>query len=197
MLLAAGCILAWGIIVEHSATSPRGAAPPGVIPTSFSELTDFELVSGFSERRPGDLMKRLPGSILRLDAKKVLIQGFMMPTRLGKDMQVMEFLLARSQASCCYGRPLQLNEVVEVRMTGHPARLMMDQVLSVIGIFHVRERWQGNVLGSIYQMDAEAVVPPAQARRAAEARPYFPPPFNPARTRSSRCCRNRDRSRGA
>jgi hypothetical protein len=95
----------------------------------------------------------------------VLIKGFMMPTRLGKDLQVVEFLLARSQASCCYGRPLQINEVVEVRMTGRPARLMMDQVLSVTGILHVKERWQGNVLGSIYQMDAETVVPPALSAR--------------------------------
>ena len=65
--------------------------------------------------------------------------------------------LARSQASCCYGRPLQLNEVVEVRMTGLSAKLMMDHVITVIGNLHVKERWEGNFLGSLYQLDAESV----------------------------------------
>jgi hypothetical protein len=157
LLLVAGGILAWGVVLRVSPAPPKRTAPLGVIPTSFDELSDFELVTGFSQRRPGDLLKHLPKSILRLDARKVLVQGFMMPTRLGKDLQVKEFLLARSQASCCYGRPLQLNEVVEVRLAGQPTRLMMDRVITVIGNLHVVERWQGNMLGSIYQMDADSV----------------------------------------
>src|SRR5208282_4161701 len=112
----------------------------------------------FTEPRPGEVLKRLPKSILALDARKVLIQGFMVPTRVVQDHQVVEFVLARSQASCCYGLPLQLCDLVEVRMAGQPANLMMDRVLTVIGSFHVRERWVGGYLGSIYQMDAESVV---------------------------------------
>jgi len=158
ILLALGIVLARGIAGRIADRPAKLQAPPGVTITSFAELSDFQLDAGFGERRPGDVLGRIPRPILALDARKVLIQGFMMPTRLAKGQQVKEFLLASSQASCCYGRPLQLYDVVEVRMAGQPARLMMDQVITVIGNLHVKEHWDGNFLGSIYQLDADAVV---------------------------------------
>lgn len=157
VLLAAGCVLAWGVSVKAAHHPPELKAPPGVTPTTFEALSDFELPSGFSGRSSGDVLKRIPKSVLALDSRKVLIQGFMIPTRLAKDMQVREFMLARSQASCCYGRPMQLYDVVEVRMADQPVGLTMDRVLTVIGNLHVKERWEGNFLGSIYQLDAESV----------------------------------------
>jgi hypothetical protein len=158
ILLVLGIVLARGIAARIGDRPAKVQAPPGVTVTTFADLSDFELNAGIGERRPGDVLKRIPKAILGLDARKVLIQGFMMPTRLAKGQQVKEFLLASSQASCCYGKPLQLYDVVEVRMAGQPARLMMDQVITVIGNLHVKERWDGNFLGSIYQMDAETVV---------------------------------------
>jgi hypothetical protein len=173
LLAAAGCLLAWGISVKAGHRPPRPQVPAGVTLATFETLSDLDLNSGFSQRRPGDILKRMPRSILNLDARKVLIQGFMMPTRLAKGQMVREFLLARSQASCCYGRPLQLCEVVEVRMAGKPAMLMMDRVISVIGDLHVKERWDGAFLGSIYQLDADSVTlaDPVSAQVAALGAP--------------------------
>jgi hypothetical protein len=158
-LLATGCFVAWGIALEILDPPPVPSAPAGVTPTTFADLGCFDLSGGFSGRRPGEVLKRLPRSILGLDARKVLIQGFMIPTGLSGGRQVQAFLLARSQANCCFGMPLGLYDVVEVRMSGRPTGVMMDRVLTVVGCLHVRERWQGDVLGSIYQLDAETVEP--------------------------------------
>jgi hypothetical protein len=156
-LLPIGCVLAYGIGMEIVDTPRKVKAPPGVTATSFGDLSDFELPNNLEQRHPGDIAKLLPKSILDLDSKKVLIQGFMIPTH-AENQKVKEFMLVRSQTSCCYGIPPQLYDVVEVHMTDKPAEPLMDRVVTVMGNFHVKEHWAGQYLGSLYQLDAESVV---------------------------------------
>lgn len=155
-LLPIGCVLAYGIGLEIADTPRKVQAPPGVTATSFGDLSDFELPNNLDQRHPGDIAKRLPKSILDLDSKKVLIQGFMIPTR-SENQKVKEFMLVRSQTSCCFGIPPQLYDVVEVNMADKSAEPLMDRVVTVIGKFHVKEHWAGQYLGSLYQLDAESV----------------------------------------
>lgn len=157
-LLVLGCLLAYSVCMEIADHPPEIKAPPGVTVASFADLGKFSLPDSLDQLHPGDLTKLLPKSILDLDSKKVLIQGFMIPTR-EENNQIKEFLLIRSQANCCYGVPLQFSDVAVVRATDRPFAPMMDQVITVVGLLHVQETWSGQHLGFIYQIDAESVVP--------------------------------------
>jgi len=97
------------------------------------------------------------GSIRQLDGKEVAITGFMLPIRIHNKL-VTEFMLLRTQTTCCFGIPPELNEVVEVLRIDHPSKVLMDAPITVVGRLHVKERWEGTFLGSIYQLDAERVV---------------------------------------
>jgi hypothetical protein len=80
----------------------------------------------------------------------------MIPT-VTENHRVREFLLVRSQASCCFGFPPQISDVLEVRMTGASAQPLMDRIVNVVGQFHIQEHWAGRDLGSLYQMEADTV----------------------------------------
>jgi hypothetical protein len=98
----------------------------------------------------------VPGSIRRLENQRVTIQGFMIPTRTA-DRKVSEFLLVRSQASCCFGMPPGVSDVLAIHMAGKPADPLMDRPVNVTGQLHVQEQWAGTSLSSLYQMEAECV----------------------------------------
>jgi hypothetical protein len=146
--------------------------PAGVALVRFGELAGAALPDT-AKPRPGDYLKAVSPSILKLDRQRVLVQGYMIPT-VSADQKVREFLLVRSQASCCFGFPLQISDMLEVRMAGKPAESLKDRPLNVIGTFHVREHWAGTSLGSIYQMDADSVTsgsmePPVQPARSPQS----------------------------
>jgi len=66
LLAAAGCLLAWGISVKAGHRPPRPQVPAGVTLATFETLSDLDLNSGFSQRRPGDILKRMPRSIISM-----------------------------------------------------------------------------------------------------------------------------------
>ena len=138
---------------------PRATrTPPGATRITFGDLRGSAGADGQGPARAGDFLKALPGSTLNLDGQRVFIQGFMIPTQ-NEDNRVRAFILARNQASCCFGFPLQVADVVEVRMTGRPADRLMDRIVGVAGRLHVQEHWAGPYLGSLFQMDADSVTP--------------------------------------
>jgi hypothetical protein len=98
----------------------------------------------------------VPGSIRGMDGKEVSLTGFMLPIRI-HDRLVTQFMLLRTQNTCCFGIPPELHEVVEVLKVDSPTKVLMDTPVTVVGHLHVRERWEGTFLCSIYQMDAERV----------------------------------------
>jgi len=154
-------LLGWGVA---STEGPAPAqAPPGATLVSFWDLAGGVLPVDPAKARPGDYLKAVPGAIRRLDGQRVMIQGFMIPTQ-AQDRAVREFLLVRSQANCCFGAPLQVADLVAVRMAGTPAAPLMDRVVNVVGRLHVQERWTGQYLGALYRMDAESATSNAPAR---------------------------------
>lgn len=150
-----GTCVIYAVGVEVSQAAPSAAVPVGVARVSFADL-GRALPADPEQARAGDYLKGVPRSVRGLDQGRVLLQGFMIPTRV-EDKGVREFLLVRNQASCCFGFPLQVTDMVVVRMTGRPAASLMDHTLVVVGRLHVQEHWSGPVLGSLYQMDGESV----------------------------------------
>jgi len=173
VLASLGSILLYGVGLEVKEAPRPVAVPAGVALVRFGDLAGAALPEGAARPRPGDFLKVVPRSVLALDRQRVLVQGYMIPT-VSADRKVREFLLVRSQANCCFGFPLQIGDVLEVRMTGKPAEPLKDRPVNVVGIFHVQEHWAGTSLGSIFQMDADSVssgsaLPPLEPARSPQA----------------------------
>lgn len=98
----------------------------------------------------------IPEAIRGLDGREVSLTGFMLPIRIHNHL-VTAFMLMRTQNTCCFGIPPELHEVVEVLKIDNPTKVLMDTPVTVVGHLHVRERWEGTFLASIYQLDAERV----------------------------------------
>jgi len=153
LLAAIGSILLYGVGVEVALAPSAVKAAPGATLVSFGELA---AASFPDQAKPGEYLKRVPGSIRKLENQRVTIQGFMIPTQTA-DRKVSEFLLVRSQASCCFGMPPGVSDVLAIHMAGKPADPLMDRPVNVTGQLHVQEQWAGTSLSSLYQMEAECV----------------------------------------
>ncbi len=172
MLAGFGSIILYGVGLEVKDAPPAVQVPAGVTLVRFGDLSGAAPVFPVQARQ-GDFLKAVPGPVRALDRQRVLVQGFMIPT-VTADRMVRQFLLVRSQASCCFGFPLQVSDMLEIRMTGKPAEPLMDRIVNVIGTFHVQERWAGASLGSLYQMEADSVtsgspLPPVKLARTPQS----------------------------
>ena len=105
-----------------------------------------------------EMVGQIPDAIRSLDKKAVSVQGFMMPLKQNAGL-VTEFLLMRNQSSCCYGKPLQINEWIQVRMEGKGVKSMMDRLLTVCGTLQVGEKLENGNIVSIYRLDGKEIVP--------------------------------------
>jgi hypothetical protein len=150
ILLAA----ALGLAPTLGSAGPAQAAGP--LETSFKVLAGFHLPDAIFKAKPGHVLAFIPGSVRKLDGREVALTGFMLPIKIHNRL-VTEFMLLRTQNTCCFGIPPELDEVVEVLKIDAPSKVQMDTPITVVGHLHVKERWEGTFLCSIYQMDAERV----------------------------------------
>lgn len=130
---------------------------------------DFETLAAFSFAVPdmtaanhptvSQAEKQIPAVIKSLDGKTVRIRGFMMPI---KELQgkTTEFLITRSQPSCCFSGATEITEFVTVKVAGKGFETMMDDPITVQGTLHVGAVVDGGFIVGLYQLDAEKVVSP-------------------------------------
>jgi len=133
-----------GSVGQSRETTANKAATPGLLPTSFKVLAGFPLPQAFFKAKPGHVLENIPASIRGMDGREVSVTGFMLPIQI-KDRLVTQFMLMRT------------HEVVEVLHVKTPPKVLMDTPVTVVGHLHVKDRWEGDFLCSIYQMDAESV----------------------------------------
>jgi hypothetical protein len=101
-----------------------------------------------------EIAGQIPEPIKALNEKEVLITGFMMPLMV-HDGKAIEFLILKSQATCCYGTPPGLNDYIFVHMSGNGVKPVADKLVTISGILHVGETRQNRVLMGIYRMDGD------------------------------------------
>jgi len=151
-----------GMLVTTSAgwaqtgTPSMSLASAEPLRTSYKDLASFHIPDALFHAKPGHVLGFVPKRIREMDGKRVALTGFMLPIRV-QNHQVTAFMLMRTQNTCCFGIPPELNEVVEVLKMDAPARILMDTPVTVVGWLHVRERWESSFLCSIYQLDEEQV----------------------------------------
>ncbi len=107
----------------------------------------------------------VPAFIKKLDRVNIAVVGFMIPidTNEAGD-KATSFILARSQATCCYGITPKMNEWMFVRMDGEKdADAIMDVPVTVFGTLSVGERKKADMGWSLYRMVADKVIVPKES----------------------------------
>ncbi|MDP2138437.1 MAG: DUF3299 domain-containing protein [Candidatus Didemnitutus sp.] len=154
------------------------AAPDRVVASATAtnqkdfELVGFELLAAFNYVPPSyETMvpgappasaeaapkNQIPDYVRELDAKKISITGFMLPTKF-KNGKVTEFLLMKDQSGCCFGAMPRINEWIIVRMMQGGIPPLMDIPLTLLGKLKVGELYEEGYLSGIYQLEGEQLL---------------------------------------
>lgn len=101
----------------------------------------------------------IPGYIKKLDGEKVAIVGFMIPVDTNEaGDKATSFILARSQATCCFGITLKMNEWMFVQMEkGKNSEAVMDVPVTVFGTLTVGEEKKEGQGWNLYHMVSDKV----------------------------------------
>jgi hypothetical protein len=138
------------------------AAAAGYAEIGFDRLAGFPLRTKWEMTDPvrikGEqrVVGEIPDSIKALDRNKIAVTGFMLPVKMSGGL-VSDFFLLRTQARCCYGLPIQVNELLTVHMTGTGVKSLMDQPITVYGTFHLAETRDTSTgtLDGVYTLDGD------------------------------------------
>jgi hypothetical protein len=106
-----------------------------------------------------NVIERIPPAIRSLDGQHVRIAGFMLPTHVANG-QVTDFLLLRSQLTCCYGIPPAPNEWVVVTAPGKGVPQKMDVPLTLYGVLHVGPMFEDHAYLGLYRLECEKIIAP-------------------------------------
>ncbi len=156
--LAAAGWLGSAVRAADEAKSP--AAPEGYAKAGFDVLASYTFVpaeldpSAPPGTPPPSGAKQIPPHVQALDGKKVLVTGYMLPTKVEKGL-VKEFLLVSSPMLCCYGQTPQVNEFVVVNMGANGVKPVMDTPVQFLGKLVVKEMYEDGFLTNIYSLAGE------------------------------------------
>ena len=160
--------------IAQQPTAPVAAKSGDYLQVGFDKLSGFPLrlhwvlVDPVRIKGVQSVMGDVPPDIKSLDQSKIAVRGFMLPLKL-EDGKVTEFFLLRTQARCCYGLPIQMNELLTVHMARPGVKSIMDQPVTIYGRLHVSESHDDTgALTSIYTLDGEKngrAVEPLEAMR--------------------------------
>jgi hypothetical protein len=105
---------------------------------------------------------RIPGFIRELNGVKVAIIGFLIPLDLDPaGRKAVSFILAKSQATCCFGIAPRMNEWMFVKMEpGKTTDAVMDVPVTVFGTLEVGEARGKDEGWSLYRMTSSKVAFP-------------------------------------
>jgi hypothetical protein len=144
-----------------SALDGRLETQSGYAKIAFSQLAGFPFTAPTEPLAPGtpppDLLAQVPASVRRLDGKKVVLSGFMLPTKMENGFATEFFFLSSSQL-CCFGVTPSANEwmIVKMKKEGLPA--VQDVPMSLAGRLRVRAQWTDGFLTSIYELEGDGLL---------------------------------------
>ncbi|MEX2216729.1 MAG: DUF3299 domain-containing protein [Phycisphaeraceae bacterium] len=133
------------------------AVTDGALEISFAVLRGFPLTGPGSivERDPTSIV--IPESILALDGREIIVQGYMMPIDF-EDNSTNEFILSPMLAENYYEQSPQLNDWIEVKMeSGKRTPYLQDALCRVRGTIKVAVVYEDGVAVGLYQMTATQV----------------------------------------
>lgn len=111
------------------------------------------------DQPPPDVLAQVPTAIRRLDGRKVVLTGYLLPLKLENGL-VTEFFFLSSPTACCYGVIPESNEWMHVKMRGEGLPPLQDVPLFLAGRLHVRARWEDGYLLGIYDLEGDGLLKP-------------------------------------
>lgn len=156
--------LTW-LLVLGSGSSGLGAQlgdSTDYLEVGFDRISDYIFTPPFPNPRASAsehaaaIAAAIPQEVRRLDGRRVVITGFMLPVKMEKGL-VTEFLLMRDATACCFGTMPDMNEWVIVRMAGEGVRSLMEIPVRIHGILAVGPVLEDGFLAGIYSLVGERV----------------------------------------
>jgi hypothetical protein len=96
--------------------------------------------------------KQIPADVKALNKKQVSVIGYLMPLK-EEDGKSTEFLLMRTQSSCCFGIAPTITELITVKSAGQGVPTIMDQLIEIQGTLKVGTVREDGYIVGVYQMD--------------------------------------------
>jgi hypothetical protein len=159
-LLAAGVLVANPRLGGADAAVARPGLTTTIVAGREALVLGFDVLASFPYDLPetgtSSVPARIPEAIHRLNGRRSVITGFMVPLQL-EEGRARRFVLVRNQSSCCYGVAPALNEYVLVTMDGVGTRPVMDTPVRVTGKLRVGETYEEGMLVGLYQFQGESV----------------------------------------
>ena len=175
LIIAATILLGGCVDFSSSPGNPQTITVDALVAQGYQKV-DFDLISGFPFSAaaadyftPKTTMDQIPAAVKALDGKKVVLYGFMLPTRMDRKGIITEFQLQRGETKAGGRGTLvrkestEMNERVIVTVPvakGFVAPKEVGLPISVPGTLHVSQRWENGLLYSIYQLDGENIIEP-------------------------------------
>jgi hypothetical protein len=132
----------------------------GYLKTGFDVLGSFEFNSPDNDAPPVSpaavkaSMAQVPDRIKKLDGKRVMVTGYMLPLKM-EGNRVTDFLLVSSPMLCCYGVVPRMNDWIVVKVPSPGTSVLMDSPIQFYGRLHVHEMVQDGMMSGIYLLDGE------------------------------------------
>jgi hypothetical protein len=143
-----------------TALAADDSMPKGYLKAGFDVLAAYTFIpaeldpSAPAGTPPPSGAKQIPPAVKALDGQKVVVSGYMLPTKVEKGL-VKEFLLVSSPMLCCYGQTPQVNEFVVVNMGANGVKAVMDTPVQFLGKLVVKEMYEDGFLTNIYSLEGE------------------------------------------
>lgn len=120
-------------------------------------IVDASTGATAAEIEAGKKQDKIPAAIRFYDGKAVALTGFMLPITLESGLAT-KFILMRDTNTCCYGNVPNINEFVIVTMKGKGVRPVQDIPVTLLGTFHILERYDEGYLLPIFEMTGDRLL---------------------------------------
>lgn len=101
---------------------------------------------------------RIPLKFQALNGMKIATYGYMIPIDLDKN-EIREFILVNNLLACCFGVMPDMNQWLHVTLAKGKTEYVPNVPVLVVGTMDVGERWENDMVISLYRMKAESVRP--------------------------------------
>lgn len=91
-------------------------------------------------------------AIAALEGKPLFVKGYMYPEQ--KLDGISTFILCRDNGQCCFGGQPKLTDMIKVKMTEGQAARYSDHMVSVAGVFRLRDLRKAGNLEPAYELEA-------------------------------------------
>jgi hypothetical protein len=144
---------------EPSAAIPAPEVENGALKLGFDRLAGYKFIApdfdpaADSKSAPPTGESQIPEIVKSWSGKKVVVTGFMLPTKIDNG-KTTEFLLMANQMACCFGSVPNMNDWVVVRIPKGTA-VIQDVPISFRGTFKVGAMFENRYMTGIYELQAE------------------------------------------